>query len=271
VWALAHLLLLFAIAVVIAQWGERTEGVSGFIRLFFPAMLYPFFYRETQIAVHWIFPGFLDHQIVAFEHAVFGADPNAWLLPLQTGIVNETFMLGYFSYFWLIPVLALSLYFRKRQEDVSALLYATTAAFIISYMGFVLYPLEGPRYFLADRLSSPLDGWFFVPLVNGIVGAGAIHGGCMPSSHVAVALVVVVWARRTLPRLAVALTPFAVLLLVATVWGRFHYISDVVVGGIVGATALRLTGRRAVSPLRATGKRAGIDGARTPMLAQRRS
>jgi len=271
VWVLAHLLLLLAIVVVVGRWGERVKGASGFVRLLYPAMLYPLFYREAQIAVHWIFPGFLDHQIVALERAVFGVDPNVWLGPAQSVVVNELLMLGYFSYYLLLPVVALSLYVKGRSEELSALLHATTAAFVISYVGFALYPLEGPRYFLADRFSAPLAGWFIVPLVNWIVGNGAIHGGCMPSSHVAVALVVLVWAKRTQPRLAAVLAPLVLLLFAATVWGRFHYFSDVVAGWGVGIAALWLTRSRQTRSRRVPSGQTGIDRIASPALAERTS
>jgi len=138
-------------------------------------------------------------------------------------------------------VVTLSLFFRRQYDDLRAMLYATTTAFVISYAGFILFPAEGPRYFLADRFDGPLSGWLFVPLVRQIIDAGAIHGGCMPSSHVAVALVTLLWARRSLPRLGMVLTPFVFVLLFATAWGRFHYVSDAIVGVLVGLLAMWLT------------------------------
>ncbi|MEW5702877.1 MAG: phosphatase PAP2 family protein [Candidatus Zixiibacteriota bacterium] len=246
-WALAHLLLFAAVVMVVQRWGECTSGIRGFVRLLYPAMLYPFFYRETQIAVQWVFPDFLDHQIVALERAVFGVDPNVWILPVQSAPLNDLFMLGYVSYYPLVAMLPLALYFGRRYLELSRALYAMTTAFVISYALFVLYPLEGPRYYLAGSLPGPLAGLCFVPLANWVVGQGAIHGGCMPSSHAAVALVVMVWSWRTMPRLAMAVTPLVALLCVGTVWGRFHYVSDVAVGWVVGATALWLTrGREAL-------------------------
>jgi hypothetical protein len=237
-----HIVLSGVIACVIWFWHDRTVGVAGFIRLLYPVLLYSLFYRELEIADHWIVPGFLDQHVVAFERAIFGVDPNIWIISAQTSWANEIMMLGYFSYYFLIPIVALPLFLRQQIGDLFGLLFGTTVAFVISYIGFVVFPVEGPRYFFADQFPGPLSGWIFVPAVQYVIANGAIHGGCMPSSHVAVALVTLFWARRAIPTLGRVLTPFVFVLIIATAWGRFHYVTDAFVGIIVGVGALALTG-----------------------------
>jgi membrane-associated phospholipid phosphatase len=70
-----------------------------------------------------------------------------------------------------------------------------------------------------------------------------LHGGCMPSSHVAVATVVFVFAYKYTRRLFYFLGPLILSLFVGTVWGRFHYLSDVIAGILVAFLSLYL-GRR---------------------------
>lgn len=238
----AHLVIGVLVCAVIWFWYDRTAGLAGFVRTLYPVMLYSLFYSELERADHWIFPDFLDAQLVAFERSIFGFEPNIWIVSAQSPWLNEIMMLGYFSYYLLIPLVALALFLRQRIDDLRGMLYGTTVAFVISYVGFVVFPVEGPRYFLAQQFPEPLAGWVFVPLVRYIIDQGAIHGGCMPSSHVAVAVVILLWARRTMPRLGTVLTPFVFTLILGTVWGRFHYVTDAVVGIIVAATALMLTG-----------------------------
>ena len=235
-----HAGLLFAIVWMVVRWDDRTRGVARFLRHLYPAILYTFFYCEIAVALHWVFKGFFDPQILAVERAILGVDLNVWLIPAQQTLLNEWMMLGYFSYYLVIPSLALTLYWQRRIGELHDFLTAVTVTFVISYAGFILYPVAGPRYFLAESFSGPIPGWCFVPLVNWIIASGAIHGGCMPSSHVAVALVVLVWAYRTNRRLAMVMTPFILTLFFATVWGRYHYLSDVVAGWLVGVAGLRL-------------------------------
>jgi membrane-associated phospholipid phosphatase len=169
-----------------------------------------------------------------------GVDLNVWLQAVQTPLLNEWMMFGYFAYYPLIPLLAFTLYFQRRTDELNMFVTAATIAFSVSYIGFILYPVEGPRYFLAEHFSGPLRGYVFVPLVRWVIEGAAIHGGCMPSSHVAASWVVLIWAYRTQRRIAWVLTPIILTLTAATVWGRFHYFTDVLVGLPVGLGAVYL-------------------------------
>ncbi|GAB4320104.1 MAG: hypothetical protein Kow0074_10150 [Candidatus Zixiibacteriota bacterium] len=240
---LIHVVLLAAIALILTHWNDRTDGIAGFIRLTYPAILYTFFYTELGTAIHWVFPGFMDHQVIALERALFGVDLNVWIRPFQVPLINEWMMLGYGTYYVLIPILALTLFFQRRPAELQSFLTATTTTFVMSYVVFVLYPVEGPRYFLADRLGLPIEGYVFVPLVQSIIERGAIHGGCMPSTHSAIALIVLIWAYRSVRRLGVILTPFVITLFLGTVWGHFHYAIDVVVGLLLALVGLYLADR----------------------------
>lgn len=239
----AHLILLVGIPAIIRYWNDERTGLRGFLRHLYTPLLYTFFYSETGVAMDWFFPGFFDGQIVAFEQHLFGVDPNLWLIAWESPLLNEWMMLAYFSYYLLVALLALTLFFQRRISELHGFLTASTIAFVISYAGFILYPVEGPRYYLAEFIDAPLSGAVFVPLVRWIIDNGAVHGGCMPSSHVAVALVVLVWAWRTNRPLGKILTPFVLTLFVSTVWGRFHYVSDVVAGWFVGLAGLWLAER----------------------------
>lgn len=237
-----HLAIFVLIGCVVWYWHDRRNGFAGFVRNLYPLILYSLFYSELETADFWVLSAFQDQQLVAFEQSLFGVVPNIWIVPAQTAWANEIMMAGYFSYYLLMPIVSLVLFFRRRVDELRGMLCAITAAFVISYLGFVLFPVEGPRYFLADQFQAPLAGWFFVPLVRFVIDNGAIHGGCMPSSHVAVALVTLFWTRRSLSRLGAVLTPIVFVLILGTAWGRFHYVTDIFAGIIVGAAALALTG-----------------------------
>jgi membrane-associated phospholipid phosphatase len=65
----------------------------------------------------------------------------------------------------------------------------------------------------------------------------AVHGGAMPSSHTAVALIVLIFVWRHSRFIRYPLAVIFVGLMVGCVWGRFHYVSDVIVGDIIGVGA----------------------------------
>ena len=65
----------------------------------------------------------------------------------------------------------------------------------------------------------------------------------MPSSHVGVALVVLVYVFRISRKAGWLLLPVNIGLAAGTVWGRFHYVSDVLVGAAIGLASVWLVSK----------------------------
>jgi membrane-associated phospholipid phosphatase len=214
-----------------------------FFRHWYPVFLFTFLYEETRYLIHLIFPGFFDSWIKSLELTILGNYPTFFLGRLSYPILNDYFLMAYFSYYFLLPALGIALYFKDRLKEFDSLVLASAIAFYISYLGFIFLPVEGPRYALESVHQIPLKGFIFVPLAQWVVKMAGLHGGCMPSSHVAVATVVFVFAYKYTRRLFYFLGPLILSLFVGTVWGRFHYLSDVIAGILVAFLSLYL-GRR---------------------------
>jgi membrane-associated phospholipid phosphatase len=212
-----------------------------FFRLLYPALLVAFFYRFSGKLVGVIVPQFFDAQVIGIEQAVFGIEPTIWLDQHLSVALTEVMSAGYFSYYLLIPGLALALFFGRRDDEIKRFMTASCVTFFISYIVFILYPVEGPRFHFAGVYQNQIDGVFFRPLVELIINGVAFRGGAMPSSHVAEAMVVLLFALRNYRRRAYFLTPVVVGLALGTVYGRFHYVTDVVIGAAAGAIIYWMT------------------------------
>ena len=213
----------------------------AFFRLLYPVILMTFFYLAAGKLVHLVFPEFFDHRVTAMESGFLGIDPTLWLDQHLHVVITEFFSAAYCSYYFLVPGLALVLFFGRRDAEIVQFMTAVCAAFFVSYMIFIFYPLEGPRYFFAAQYQNPISGPFFYPLVVFVIDNIAFHGGAMPSSHCAVALVVALTAIRNYGKRAWFLLFIVGALSAATVYGRYHYLSDVVVGLGLGAASYLLT------------------------------
>lgn len=213
-----------------------------FFRILYPGLLFTLFYEQTGGLMKLIFPDFLDRQLIAFESTIFGIDPSLWL---DKNVINvwltEILSFCYFSYYTMLPIFLLGMFLLKRYDIIKPALTAICLTFFISYFLFLLYPIEGPRWYLAGQYTHAITGTIFRPLVDIAINKGAVHGGCMPSSHVAVALVMMYYTVRAYPKTAFFLVTINIGLALGTVYGRFHYVSDVVVGAIIGTAMIYLT------------------------------
>ncbi len=205
-----------------------------FIRILYPIILMTFFYQFSGKLVQVVVPWLFDEQLAMLEKAVLGVHPTLWLDPGSIHvIITELLSAAYFSYYFMIPGLALVLFLGKKDRELRRFVTATCVTFFASYLIFIFYPVAGPRFYFAGMYINELTGPIFRPLVNLIIDNAAFKGGAMPSSHVAEAIIVMMFAIRSYGRKAYFLIPIVIGLAMGTIYGRFHFASDVVVGAVL--------------------------------------
>jgi membrane-associated phospholipid phosphatase len=233
----------FVLAVFLAIFflNSDKDKITHFFRLLYPALLFTFFYRQTGGLMKLIFPEFLDYQLTAFEKSIFGVYPTFWIEQNVLNVWLTEILSGtYFLYYPMIGVYLLVLYFKKRFQLIKQSLTAIAITFFISYMLFYLYPLEGPRYFFEGQYMFDITGPIFRPMVE-LAQQGSVRGGCMPSSHIAVALVINIFFLKHFKKVGILLLINNIGMALGTFYGRYHYISDVVVGVVIGISVTWLT------------------------------
>jgi membrane-associated phospholipid phosphatase len=240
-----ELVFYFSVAIltllIIRYVDENASRLAMLVRIGYPALLFTFFYRTTGGTMFLIRDRFYDWQLTAFEKAVFGVNPTLFIdRNLLNVWLNEFFSLGYFSYYFMILVFLVVLFIKKHYETIKSFLTASCLTFFLSYLLFFLYPIEGPRWFFAGDYVNPIEGPVFRKLVELVIDNAAVRGGGMPSSHFGVALVILLYCFRYYRKAVWLLLPLNIGLAVGTFWGRFHYVSDVIVGGVLGAVVTLL-------------------------------
>jgi membrane-associated phospholipid phosphatase len=116
--------------------------------------------------------------------------------------------------------------------------------FFLSYIGYLLFPGVGPRFTLHDfyQLNEELPGVFLTNGIRDIINAGeSIPKGAanalalaqrdvFPSGHTQMTLIVMYFAATYKLTSRYVLYTFGTLLIVATVYLRYHYVIDVLAG-----------------------------------------
>jgi membrane-associated phospholipid phosphatase len=238
-------------AYLIMKYVDASRGRwHALVRLLYPAALFIFFYRTTGGLMFLLTDQFLDWQVVTFEKMILGANPTLYfdnrLLNVWT---NEILSLCYFAYYPMLPVFLITVFVKKHYRIIREFTAAACLTFFICYLLFSLYPVEGPRWYFADLYANSIEGPVFRPLVDFVMTHGAVRGGAMPSSHTGVALVVMLVCFRYYRPAGWALLPVVAGLALGTVWGRFHYASDVVVGAAIGIFSLALVWKYHDAPM----------------------
>ena len=168
--------------------------------------------------------------IPACESALFAGQPSLYLSERLAFVpLSEYLHFCYLSYMIVIPSVAAYWYVSGRRAAFGELLLMLSTVLLGSYLFFILLPVDSP-YYLSQRLGPPLSGHFFFDLVHQMSARGDARGGAFPSAHVSGSVVVSLVAWRHQRRLTYLLVPLTGSVMIATVYGRFHYVLDTLAG-----------------------------------------
>jgi membrane-associated phospholipid phosphatase len=235
-----HLLIAAAIACLVGSAARSRNKVLRFARHWYPLPLYIFCFEELQGLVHAIFPGWFDPWLVAFDYNIAGVHPSVWLARFASPALNDFMQFAYMTYFLELVILPAILYAARERLAFWTVMVSTAIANDSIYVIAILLPVESPYYSLANLQTKPLHGGGCTALIGLIERFGRVHGAAFPSAHVAGSMVAVLAAWRYRRWLFWLCAPFFACMCVATVYGRYHYVADVLAGLAVGIAGFAL-------------------------------
>jgi membrane-associated phospholipid phosphatase len=193
--------------------------------------------RDLQL----LFFAWNDDRVLAWEGAIFGSQPLVWVQKLYSPLLTEWMFFVYVAYIVIYPILAAVIFFRHGEEANEDYLFRLGLVNLVCGIGFILYPVAGPlRWEKArDLLTEPIpSGGVFGAMAEYIRAQVHAPGGTIPSPHCAVATVMWFMSLKYTRWGFALLAPVILSLYVSTVYGRFHYLSDSVIGIAVAVPVL---------------------------------
>jgi membrane-associated phospholipid phosphatase len=183
-----------------------------------------------------IFFAWQDDRVLALEKAVFGIQPLVEIQKLYSVPLNEWMFFVYVFYIIIYPSLGAYIFFKRGEAANEDYLFQLGLVNLVCAVGFFLFPVASPMNWPKIRvlLTKPLTAGAFGAIAEWIRANIHQPGGSIPSPHCAVATVMWFMSRKYTRRGFLALAPVILSLYVSTVYGRFHYISDVAAGIAAG-------------------------------------
>jgi membrane-associated phospholipid phosphatase len=230
-----HAVIALGILCLAVAARHSQSKLARFARHWYPLPLYIFFFEELQGLVHAIYPGWFDRWLIQFDFNLAGIHPSLWLARFAGPVLNDFMQFAYMTYFLYLPLLPALLYVHRERLAFWTVMVSTAIAHYSVYVMAVLLPVESPFYSLASLQSKPLTGGTCTAVINLIEHFGRVHGAAFPSAHVAGSMVAIAASWRYRRWLFWVCLPFFGSMCVATVYGRYHYVADVLAGLAVGA------------------------------------
>ena len=192
--------------------------------------------NELQLA----FFSWQDDRVLAWEQALLGSQPLVAIQKLYSRPLNEWMFFVYVFYIIIYPALGAIIFFRRGEEANEDYLFRLGLVNLVCGAGFLLFPVASPMYWdrIRPLLTEPLPAGFFGSVAEFIRSHIHQPGGSIPSPHCAVATVMWFASLKYTRRGFVWLAPIMISLYISTVYGRFHYLSDMVIGIAAGLAVI---------------------------------
>ncbi len=228
------LLLVSVVSVLLAR-GEvlrpgKTRSLVYRVGIFFPVVLSYFQLRYLLPALQ---PVLVDGALRELDEALLGITPALWFNRFNTPVVVEWVAFFYYSYFYLMAAMLLPALFLDRGQRLRELMVGAVCVATIGHVGYTLVPGVGPH--AAMEFPEPIHGGFFWQQVLLTVESAGAQMDIFPSLHTAYPTLYALHAfgwRHTRPfRWAWPIVAFFALnMIVATMFLRWHWFVDVLAG-----------------------------------------
>jgi membrane-associated phospholipid phosphatase len=239
----AMIVLIFTVAALAAS--RKTKLFIGLHRWYcYPFIIFVF--KEIHLMVRPIHPTDYDALFIAIDRWMFGVNPAQWMAQFAHPWLTEILQISYFSYYVLFLIFGIELYRRYPIAEFDHGAFLVVYGFYLSYLGYFLLPAIGPRFTLYDfyAINRELPGLFFTAPIRDFINAGEsisfaipnaaelVQRDVFPSGHTQLTLIVVYLSYRYRLKARWITTLLATLLIIGTVYLRYHYVVDLIGGAL---------------------------------------
>jgi len=225
--------------VILFLWWDKFEILNKF-KVWSVILIIPVNFTELHYLVHTVHPTDFDDILIKIDYFIFGVHPTVWLEQYTYPILTEILQLVYTTFYFIPIILAVLL--AKRNDDFDYYLFNMIFCFYASYIGYFLIPAIGPRFTMDSLQSFPLQGvWVMQDIQHVLNKLENIQRDAFPSGHTAITVLTLIYAFKYHKKYAIILIPVTLMMVISTVYLRYHYVIDVI-GGLLLVGIVLLAG-----------------------------
>jgi membrane-associated phospholipid phosphatase len=198
-------------------------------RDWFPFLLlsacYYSLYTNLMLRVN---PHTADDFLSRIDAALLGNQASILLQPWIHPWLTDFFNAIYFSYVFSLPAVALFLYLTKKEEIFRRVMMGYLTLMLMGITSYLIVPATGPEKFFANQFTTDLQGRAISRGVDYIINVGRVGYDCFPSLHVGIPLLLSFYLRDYRKILFVPALIYVAMMCGATIYLRYHYVTDVI-------------------------------------------
>lgn len=236
-------IIIFIIAFTAETFRHKILRILHYLYLV-PLVLVTF--KEIYFLIGPIRPNDYDVLLINIDRWLFGLDPTVFLVKFSHPLITEILQIAYGMFYFLPIILAIALLRKRKLLEADFAIFTVIYGFFLSYLGYFALPAIGPRFTLHDfakenlELPGILVTNFLREVTNAVesIPAGTpnpeniVQRDVFPSGHTMITLICIYLSVKLKSRSRFFIIPVGVLLIIATVYLRYHYVIDLI-GGLV--------------------------------------
>ncbi len=236
VYRIAVSVLVFIIfATILKRW--------KFIRDWLPFAFCIAIYTNLHDTIHFVNPNDVHQTLIAIDGWLFGMQPSVWAEQFITPFRTDFFTFCYSLFFAFGPSVALALYVKQNEIAFRQTMLSVILGFYIGYVLYIIFPAASPCYAIPHLYTVNLKGQHLESTRQIIQVAAHKSRDAFPSLHTAGTLIALICAWRYVRWMFWTLLPFAVGLIVSTIYLRYHYVIDLIAGALLAPLAVWIGAR----------------------------
>jgi len=220
---------------------SRKRLVKFLLRTASVQLLLLYLYKVSLLLQQVFFTHWNDQAVLDLEQHLFGGQPTIWMQRIMSPGLTEWLLFCYVFYVPIYPILSAIIYYKHGEKEMEDYLFYLGLAVVLSGIGFMFSRVAGPMHKIGPLYSVPLRGYVFTAIGEYIRSHVHMPGGAFPSIHCAAASIMWWMAYRYSRDSFYVLAPVILSLYISTVYGRYHYLVDVI-GGIIVAFIIMALG-----------------------------
>ncbi len=225
------------VVVLCTDWMRRNTPHSALIKLIdllMPLFVILFTFDSMGHLTAYINPPDKDALLARMDSYIVGPVPGAWLGRMISPALTAVLQVCYTSYYFIPIIFCLILLSGGETEKFDISLFGITFGFFASYIGYIIVPALGPRYYLAGQFTHGLMRDGLARAINSTLDfLEGTNRDAFPSGHTEIVLIVLMYAWRYKRWFFWAALPVASGLVLATMYLRYHYVVDVIAGAVL--------------------------------------
>jgi membrane-associated phospholipid phosphatase len=223
--------VLLAVQVILIRFRNNGAFLGLVYDLIFPTLCVLLIFDSLEWLVHYVNSEDIDPILIRLDYLIFGSHPTIMLERIMHPLLTDILQIAYSTYYFIPVSFGIVLLKKSQKSEFNKALFMILLCFYLSYLGYILMPALGPRFYLDHFQTTGLHGLLVAePLHDLLNRLEGIKRDAFPSGHTGIALVVLYLAYQYKRNLFWIYLPLVSALLFSTVYLRYHYVVDVIAG-----------------------------------------